>query len=154
MSNLTPQTRLFALRASLFRLAGVSIASTARINGRVNFQYYNASIGEGTWLGARCEVVSTPAARVTIGARCDISQDVYFICGSHEFGNRTRRAGRGTSDGVAIGDGTWVGARATFLAGSAVGSGCIVAAGSLVRSKFPDNVLIAGVPARIVRSLE
>lgn len=153
LSNLLPQTRLFGLRRWLYRRSGVAVRSNVRINGGVVFQYPNVSIGAGTWVGRRTEFASTARARVLIGEQCDISQDVLFICGSHEIGPSTRRAGRGSSADIVIGDGVWIGARATFLGGSQVGTGTIVAAGSLVRGRFPDNVLIAGTPARIVREL-
>ncbi|MCO4254741.1 DapH/DapD/GlmU-related protein [Pseudarthrobacter cellobiosi] len=74
------------------------------------------------------------------------------MTGTHALGTSERRAGAGRSEDITIGDGTWVGARATFLAGAIVGAGCMVAAGSLVRGEFPDNVLIAGTPATIIRT--
>lgn len=53
---------------------------------------------------------------------------------------------------IKIGDNVWVGARATFLAGVEVGSGSIVAAGSVVRSSFPANSIIGGVPAKLLKT--
>lgn len=52
--------------------------------------------------------------------------------------------------GVLIGRNCWIGAKATFLDGSSIGSGCVVAAGSVVNKKFGDNLIIAGVPAKVV----
>ncbi|WP_457973913.1 acyltransferase [Arthrobacter sp. D1-17] len=154
VSGLLPQTHAYRARAFLYCLCGVDIATHVRINGGVVIQHSNVSIGAGTWVGRRTEFVATRAAAVVIGANCDISQDVLFITGSHEIDGSERRAGPGVSRPISVGDGCWVGARATFLAGSGVGAGCIVAAGSVVRELFPDNVLLAGVPARIVRELE
>jgi acetyltransferase-like isoleucine patch superfamily enzyme len=37
------------------------------------------------------------------------------------------------------------------LDGTEIGDGCIVAAGAVVRGKFPDNAVIGGVPARILK---
>lgn len=53
--------------------------------------------------------------------------------------------------GIKVGENCWIGAKATFLDGSEVGNGCIVAAGSIVIGKFPDNVIIGGVPAKILK---
>ena len=125
----------------------------ARLNGGVIIQHANVRVGAGTWIGRRSELVSTASAVVSIGSNCDVSQDVLFITGSHEVGESSRRAGIGTSLPIEVGDGTWIGARATFLGGSAVGKGVIVAAGSLVRDVFPDDVLLAGTPARVIRVL-
>ena len=43
-----------------------------------------------------------------------------------------------------------MGAKATFLDGAKVGSGCIVAAGAVVRGEFASGAMIAGVPARVI----
>lgn len=56
-----------------------------------------------------------------------------------------------TRKGVAIGSNCWIGAKVTFLDGSSVGDGCVVAAGAVVTKSFPDNVVVGGVPARILK---
>lgn len=53
--------------------------------------------------------------------------------------------------GIKIGSNCWIGAKATFLDGAEIGDGCIVAAGAIVKYKFPDNVVIGGVPAKIIK---
>lgn len=153
-STLSPQTRLFGLRRRFFQLGGVNVAPTAKICGTARIASKNVSIGEGTWLGAGAEIAAAYKSPVTIGARCDIAPGVMFVTGSHEMGDAERRAGEGTSAPIIIGDGTWIGTRATFIAGAAVGAGSMVDAGSLVRGEFPPNSLIAGVPARVIRSFE
>jgi acetyltransferase-like isoleucine patch superfamily enzyme len=55
---------------------------------------------------------------------------------------------------VVIGDGTWVGARAMVLPGVTIGRRVVVAAGSVVTRDVPDDVLVAGNPARVVRPLD
>jgi acetyltransferase-like isoleucine patch superfamily enzyme len=75
--------------------------------------------------------------------------------GSHQVGPPDRRAGMGFGADIEIGDGTWIGARCTILAGARIGRGSIVAGGAVVRSgQYPDNVLLAGVPAVPKRCLE
>ena len=53
---------------------------------------------------------------------------------------------------VFIEDDVWIGARAILLKGVTIGSGSIVAAGSVVTRSMPGNSIVAGVPARVVRS--
>lgn len=53
--------------------------------------------------------------------------------------------------GITIGSGCWIGAKVTILDGAVLGDGCVVAAGAVVRGCFPDNSVIAGVPARVIR---
>lgn len=58
--------------------------------------------------------------------------------------------------GCTIGDNTLVGMGAIVLNGARIGNNCLVGAGALVTEGkvFPDNSLIVGSPARVVRSLD
>jgi carbonic anhydrase/acetyltransferase-like protein (isoleucine patch superfamily) len=57
--------------------------------------------------------------------------------------------------GCSIGEGTTVGMQAVVLNGAKIGRNCLVGAGALVTEgkEFPDNSLILGVPAKVVRTL-
>lgn len=52
---------------------------------------------------------------------------------------------------ITVGDNCWIGAGAVFCAGSSIGNGCVVGANSVVTKKFPDNCVIAGNPAKVIR---
>lgn len=52
---------------------------------------------------------------------------------------------------VIIGDECFIGANCLILKGTKLGRNCVVGAGSVVSGSFPDNVIIAGNPARIVK---
>ena len=54
---------------------------------------------------------------------------------------------------VHIGDYAWIGAGAIILPGVSIGDRSIVAAGSVVRSSFPEDVLVAGNPAKVIKRL-
>lgn len=152
--QLLPLTRFFGLRAWLLARRGVTVACGARIAGGSRVVGYgDVSIGEGTWLGPFALIVSHPEAPIAIGARCDIAPEVCILTGSHEIGGPERRGGTGTASPVRIGDGCWIGARATILPGVTVGDSVIVAAGAVVAADVPPNALVGGVPARIIRML-
>ncbi|WP_241910618.1 acyltransferase [Vibrio cyclitrophicus] len=53
---------------------------------------------------------------------------------------------------ISIGSNCWIGAKVTVLDGAKIGNGCVVAAGAVVKGIFPDNVIIGGVPAKIIKS--
>lgn len=57
------------------------------------------------------------------------------------------------SKGITIGNNVWVGAKVTFLDGAFLGNNCVVAAGAVVKGVFPDNVIIGGVPAKILKPI-
>ena len=53
-----------------------------------------------------------------------------------------------------MGDNCWFGANVTVLQGVTIGSGCVIAAGSVVAHDLPDNCLAAGVPAQVKKYIE
>lgn len=59
-----------------------------------------------------------------------------------------------TRAGIEIGSDCWIGSKVTILDGVTLGRGCVVAAGSVVNSSFPDQSVIGGVPARLLRMRE
>ena len=54
---------------------------------------------------------------------------------------------------IRIGKNVWIGSNATILAGVTIGDGAIVAAGAVVARDVPENTIVGGVPARIIRHL-
>jgi acetyltransferase-like isoleucine patch superfamily enzyme len=53
--------------------------------------------------------------------------------------------------GVKIGNDVWIACGVRILDGVTIGNGVVIAAGSVVTKSFPDNVVIAGVPAKIIK---
>ena len=52
---------------------------------------------------------------------------------------------------VSIGNHVWIGSKAIILKGVTIGDGAVVAAGSVVTKDVPPNVLVGGVPAKIIK---
>ncbi len=55
---------------------------------------------------------------------------------------------------IKIGDNVWIGSNATILQGITIGNGAIVGANSVVTHDVPENTIVAGVPARIIRKVK
>ena len=108
-------------------------------------------VGNNVGLGIKCNYGC--AGGVTIGDDTIIGSYVSFHSENHIFEDiqiPIRKQGV-IHKGITIGNNCWIGAKATFLDGSYIGSGCVVAAGTIVRGVFPDNVVIACVPAKIIK---
>ena len=59
-----------------------------------------------------------------------------------------------TPSKVEIGNNVWIGGGVTILPGVSIGNNTVVGAGSVVTKSFPDNVVIAGNPAKIIKKLD
>ncbi|CAM8667801.1 WbbJ Acetyltransferase (isoleucine patch superfamily) [Comamonadaceae bacterium] len=106
----------------------------------------NSGLGAFSFIGA--------AGGVTIGSDVIMGQRVSFHSENHRFDDTEvviRKQGV-TREGITIGDNCWVGANVVFLDGAKVGSGCVVAAGAVVRGVFPPNCVIGGVPAKVLKT--
>lgn len=71
----------------------------------------------------------------------------------HEIDPSRRIDGNPKTGKVVIGDNAWIGDRVMILKGTAIGKNSVVAAGAVVSGEFPANVVIGGVPARVIREI-
>ena len=58
-----------------------------------------------------------------------------------------------TRNGVSIKDNVWIGSNVTILDGVTVGENSVIAAGAVVNKSFPNNVIIGGIPAEIIKRI-
>jgi acetyltransferase-like isoleucine patch superfamily enzyme len=147
---LLPGNHLCKVRNWIWRRAGFDVDPSARLMNCVRLICGDIHVGCDTFIGAETMITG---GRIIIGRNCDIAPRAIIHAGSHETGSSQRRAGKVYSGNIEIGDGCWLGTSAILLDGAKIGKGCVVAAGSLVKTEFPDNVLVAGVPAVIKKEL-
>jgi acetyltransferase-like isoleucine patch superfamily enzyme len=94
-------------------------------------------------------VVLFSALEITVGDDVAIANEAYITdTNSHGVEGRPVRDAP-----VHIGNGCWIGARAIILPGVSIGRRCLVAAGAVVSRDMPDDSLVAGNPAQVVREL-
>lgn len=111
-------------------------------------------VGDRTYIG-EFNNIRCAGAPIVIGADCLISQHITIVGSNHGVA-----AGRNivsqpwSGDGVEIGDDVWIGSGCTILPGARIGDGAVVAAGSVVRGIVEPGAVVAGAPARQLRSRE
>lgn len=138
---------------------GVRLGAGAKVgrNATITCTSHLSTLGRGFVLGASSGIGDYAhigcSGGVFIGSDVIIGPFVSFHSQEHVFSDGTRPIrSQGTREAsITIEDDVWVGARVTFLAGVTIGRGSVVAAGSVVRSSFPERSVIGGVPARLLR---
>ncbi|WP_445148140.1 acyltransferase [Baekduia sp. Peel2402] len=106
------------------------------------------SIGDRAFLNGGSRILATTNVRLGVG--CKIAPDAIIRdTDTHEiaYGEPPRAAP------ITLGRNVWVGQRAIVLPGVTIGDNAVIAAAAVVTGDIPANVIAAGVPARVVRSL-
>ncbi len=109
-------------------------------------------IGRETQIGESNNLRSE-GAELRIGDHCLISQFVSLLASGHGYARRDLLiADQALPDkvGLTIGDDVWIGASAVLLPGIVIGSGAVIAAGSVVTCDVAAYTIVAGAPARSI----
>lgn len=85
---------------------------------------------------------------ITIGDDTIFSYGVAIVSSNHSQDDLGKSV---SAKPVVIGKSCWLGFNSTILPAVTLGNNCIVGAGSVVTKSFPDNSIIAGNPARLIR---
>jgi acetyltransferase-like isoleucine patch superfamily enzyme len=170
MTTTKPEHRNDGMNSYLCVAPDVKLGSDVKLSKFINL--YGCEIGDETKIGAFVEVQKN----ATIGKRCKISSHT-FICEGvtiednvfigHGVTFINDRYPRATSAGgtlqtdadwkverTVVRTGASIGSGATILSGLTIGKKAIVGAGSTVTKEVPENAIVAGNPARILRYLE
>lgn len=104
-------------------------------------------IGDRVFINVGTTVLSV--VEIVIGDDVAMANEVYVMdSNSHGVEGQAH-----VEAPVRIGAGTWLGARSMVMPGVTIGKRVLVAAGAVVTRDVPDDVLVAGNPARVVRPL-
>ena len=124
----------------------------------------NARIEPGAII--RDHAVIMMGAVINIGAEIGAGTmiDMGAILGGRAIVGKNSHVGAGavlagviepaSAEPVRVGDNVLIGANAVVIEGVQIGSGSVVAAGAIVTQDVPENVVVAGVPARIIKEID
>ncbi|KAL3945408.1 MAG: hypothetical protein SGBAC_000541 [Bacillariaceae sp.] len=109
-------------------------------------------VGDNFYANHGCTILD--CNECTIGKNCLLAPHVCISAATHPIDPVLRSSGAELTAPIAIGDNAWIGANATICPGVTLGNNVVVGAGAVVTKSFGDNVVIAGVPAKVIRHVE
>ena len=138
------------VRELLGRLIGAHVDDSVTV-----FPPFYSDFGKNITLGKRIFINSgcrfQDQGGVVIGDDCLIGHNTVLATLNHDL-DPSRRADMRPAP-IIIGANVWVGANATVLPGVKIGDNAVVAAASVVTKDVPENTVVVGSPARVVRSV-
>ena len=126
---------------------------------------YGCNIHLGDWVFVNSGATFMDSAPITIGHRAAIGPNVQFVTATHPVRPEDRFTDgdpgamppftvHNIAKPITIGSHAWIGAGATILPGVTIGKGAVVGAGAVVTKDVPDRMIVAGNPARVIRSVD
>ena len=112
----------------------------------------NINIGDFVYLNVLCTILD--CNEVQIGNHVMIGPGVQIYTSAHALQAEPRIHGWEVAMPVVIEDNVWIGGGAILLPGVTLGQNAVVGAGSVVTRSVPENTIVAGNPARVLREIE
>lgn len=111
-------------------------------------------IGDHVYFNQDCLLIDSPIAEgaIRIGDHCLIGPRVQFLSVSHSIDPEHRSTN--LVQPIQLQERAWIGGGAIILGGVSIGKNSVVGAGSVVTRSVPNNTVVAGNPARIIRHIE
>ncbi|SFA88256.1 MULTISPECIES: maltose acetyltransferase domain-containing protein [unclassified Bacillus (in: firmicutes)] len=113
---------------------------------------YNIHVGENFYANFDCVILDV--CEVRIGMNCFMAPGVHIYTATHPIDPIERISGAEFGKPVLIGDNVWIGGRAVINPGVKIGNNVVVASGAIVVKDVPDNVVVGGNPARVIKQIE
>lgn len=110
----------------------------------------NIKIGKNVFINSGC--CFQDQGGIEFGDGCLIGHQVVIATLNHDLSPNSR--GSMTPAKVTLCKNVWVGAHATILPGVTVGDNAVIAAGAVVTKDVPANTVVAGVPAKIIKTID
>lgn len=110
----------------------------------------NITIGKNVFINSGCHFQDQGGITISDGVL--IGHNVVLATLNHDFSPKKRSTLHPAP--IVIGKNVWIGSNATVVPGVTIGNGSIVAAGAVVTKNVPENVVVGGVPAKIIKRLD
>ena len=138
------------LRALMSELLGYELDEKFRLFPPFYTDYgRNLKIGKNVFINSGC--CFQDQGGIEIGDGCLIGHQVVIATLDHH--PDPQRRGDMLPKKTSLGKNVWIGSHATILSGVTIGDGAIVAAGAVVTKDVPPGCVVAGVPAKVIKSV-
>ena len=138
------------LRAFMSRLTGKPVDETFKMFPPFYTDFWkNITVGKNVFINA-CFHFQDQCC-ITLGDNCLVGHNVVFATLNHGFDPEERQSLLPAP--IVVGRNVWNGSNSTILKGVTIVDNSIIAAGSVVTKDVPANAIVAGVPARFIRSI-
>lgn len=134
------------------------INSNCSIGVNANISIYNnssVSIGSYTSTGIDLLLSAEDCTCIEIGSDCMFSDNVKLRSsdghGIYDINNKTNTSTLKNVRKIVLGNHVWIGMSAILLYNTKVGNGSIIGAGTLTKSSYPNNCVVAGIPAKVIK---
>ncbi len=91
---------------------------------------------------------------VRIGDHCLLAPGVHIYTATHPLDPNERKSGLEFGRPVLIGNNVWIGGRTIINPGIRIGDNAVIASGAVVTRDVPENVVVGGNPAGIIKQIE
>jgi len=108
-------------------------------------------IGSHTHLGEQCHLRG--GGQIKIGDWCQIANNVIIATAGHRLDGKPYYGNVFYKD-ITIGNNVWIGSGAIILPGVIIGDNSVIAAGAVVSESVEANMVVGGIPAKVIRSLK
>jgi len=113
---------------------------------------YNIKLGKQVFMNFNCCILDV--MEVHIGDQTMLGPNVQIYTATHPMNANERCSGREFAKPIRIGRQVWIGGGAIICPGVTIGDGVVIGAGAVVTKDVPDNVFVAGNPARVIKEID
>lgn len=147
--NTTEETEIDRRIELLKELFG-SLGANPFIEPPIRCDYgYNIHVGRNFYANFDCVILDVCA--VQIGDNCLLGPGVHIYTATHPLPAHERATGKEFGKPVTIGHNCWIGGKAIINPGITIGKNAVIASGAVVTKDVPDNAVVGGNPARVIK---
>lgn len=139
-------------RTQLLRELFGSTGENVYIEPNIRVDYgYNIFVGEN--FSANFDCVILDVCEVRFGDNCMLAPGVHVYTATHPLDPTERNSGKEYAKPIIFGDNVWIGGSAVINPGVSIGDNVVIASGSVVTKDVPNNVVVGGNPAKIIKKI-